>query len=151
MCLRRNFERKPSMKEDFLEFMPGLLYNHHSKLAPSFEERKELWYRPIFWCSIHKSLARSKWCSISLLPEVYPEWLASTWPESEKHSLVAFLIRFRKEPPAVMADIRQIFHCCQRRKSDVLFPMVERQQPWQWCGWLSVVCSCLWQLLITSS
>lgn len=36
------------MKEDFIEFMRGILDNHHAELAPPLENGKEAWYLPIF-------------------------------------------------------------------------------------------------------
>ncbi len=48
MSLRRNLERKPSMEDDFLELMQGLLDNHHAELTPPLEEGKGVYYLPLF-------------------------------------------------------------------------------------------------------
>lgn len=48
MSLQRNFQRRPNMKEDFIEFMQGILDNHHAERAPPLEDEKEVWYLPIF-------------------------------------------------------------------------------------------------------
>lgn len=46
--LQSTFQKRPSMKEDFMEFMQEILDNHHAKLAQPLEKGKECWYLPIF-------------------------------------------------------------------------------------------------------
>lgn len=104
MSLRRNFERKPTMKDDFLEFVQGILDNHHAELAPPLEEGKE--DLPLFGVYhpqkpgkirvVFDSSARFEGVSLNNVMLPGPNL---------NNSLLAVLIRFRKEPVAVTADI----------------------------------------------
>ena len=49
MSLRHNFEKKPSIKNDFVEFMQGLLDNHHEEVAPPLQEGKKV-RCSVWWC-----------------------------------------------------------------------------------------------------
>lgn len=123
MSLQRNFQRKPSMKEDFMEFMQGILDNHHAELAPPLEDGRESWYVPIFGVYhpqkpgkirvVFDSSARFEGVSLNevLLPG-----------PNLNNSLLGVLLRFRKEPVAIIADIKQMFYCflVQEEDRDVL-------------------------------
>lgn len=63
--LRRNLERKPTMKAHFLRFMQGILNNRHAELAPPLEEGREVWYLPIFGVfGVTTTLTMTWWSTI---------------------------------------------------------------------------------------
>lgn len=46
MRLQCYFQRKPTIKDDFLEFMHGIVDNHYAELASLLEEGREAWCLP---------------------------------------------------------------------------------------------------------
>ncbi|XP_042611086.1 uncharacterized protein LOC109074690 [Cyprinus carpio] len=122
MSLQRAFQKRPSMKEDFLEFMQGILDNNHAELAPPSEGR-EVWYLPIFGVYhphkpgkirvVFDSSARFEGVSLNEVLLQGPNL---------NNSLLGVLLRFRKEPVAITADFRQMFYCflVQEEHRDVL-------------------------------
>lgn len=46
MCLKRNFEKKPEMRDHFLAFMDNMFQNGHAELAPPLSPDRERWYVP---------------------------------------------------------------------------------------------------------
>ncbi|KAJ8364935.1 hypothetical protein SKAU_G00137660 [Synaphobranchus kaupii] len=46
--LRRNFDRKPEMRDHFLSFMEKIFQNKHAEVAPPLRKNEECWYLPIF-------------------------------------------------------------------------------------------------------
>lgn len=122
MSLQRAFQKRPSMKEDFLEFMQGILDNNHAELAPPSEGR-EVWYLPIFGVYhphkpgkirvVFDSSARFEGVSLNEVLLQGPNL---------NNSLLGVLLRFRKEPVAITADVRQMFYCflVQEEHRDVL-------------------------------
>lgn len=112
MSLQRNFRRRPNMKEDFIEFMQGILDNHHAERAPPLEDGKEAWYLPIFGVYhpqkpgkirvVFDSSASNEGVSLNDVLLQGPNL---------NNSLLGVLLRFRKDPVAVTADIKQMFYC----------------------------------------
>ena len=107
--LQRSFQKRPSMKE---EFMQGILDNNHAELAPPLEKGKESWYLPIFGVYhpqkpgkirvVFDSSARFEGVSLNEVLLQGPNL---------NNSLLGVLLRFRKEPVAITADIKQMFYC----------------------------------------
>ena len=98
------------MKEDFMEFMQGILDNNHAELAPPLEKGKESWYLPIFGVyhpqkpgKIHvvfDSSARFEGVSLNEVLLQGPNL---------NNSLLGVLLRFRKEPVTITAILSR---CC---------------------------------------
>jgi len=111
MSLQRTFQKRPSMKEDFLEFMQGILDNNHAELAPPSEGR-EVWYLPVFGVyHPHKpGKIRVLFDSSARFEGVSLNELLLQWPNLN-NGLLGVLLRFRKEMVAITVDIRQMFYC----------------------------------------
>lgn len=110
--LQKTLQRKPKVKDQFLEFMDKIFQNNHAEVAPPLKENEECWYLPTF----------------GVFHPQKPDNIRVVFDSSAKHSgmslndallkgpdlnnsLVGVLIRFRKEQVAVLADIQQMFHC----------------------------------------
>jgi len=85
------------MKEDFLEFMQGILDNNHAELAPPSEGR-EVWYLPILGVyHPHKpGKIRVLFDSSARFEGVSLNELLLQWPNLN-NGLLGVLLRFRKE------------------------------------------------------
>ena len=112
VSLRRMLEKKPGMKVHFTEFMQKMLDNGHAELAPPLKEGAECWYLPTFGVyhpqkpnQIRVVFDSSAQCDGISLNEVL-----LSGPDLN-NSLIGVLLRFRREPVAVTADIRQMFYC----------------------------------------
>ncbi len=46
--LRRNFDRKPEMRDHFISFMEKIFENDHAEVTPPLREEVERWYLPTF-------------------------------------------------------------------------------------------------------
>lgn len=46
--LQKTLHRKPTVKDQFLEFMDKIFQNNHAEVAPPLKENKECWYLPTF-------------------------------------------------------------------------------------------------------
>lgn len=92
--------------------MQGILDSGHAEKAPPITGDRECWYLPIFGVyhprkpnqlrAVFDSSA--KYRGISLNDTLY------TGPDLT-NSLLGILMRFRREPVAVMGDIQQMFYC----------------------------------------
>ncbi|CAN2390320.1 RNA-mediated, partial [Pristimantis euphronides] len=111
-ALKRNFQKRPKMKEHFFAFMEKIFKNGHAEIAPPLKEKEEeRWYLPIFGVYHPKKLRQicvvfdssSQYKGISLNDVLL------TGPDLN-NTLIGVL-RFRKEPVAITADIQQMFHC----------------------------------------
>lgn len=110
--LRRTLERKPDMKEQFVNFMQKLFNNGHAELAAPLTKGKECWYLPLFGVYhpkkpdqirvVFDSSAQHKGISLNSVLLTGPDF---------NNSLIDVLMRFRRNCIAVMADIQQMFHC----------------------------------------
>ncbi|XP_062422700.1 uncharacterized protein LOC119214058 [Pungitius pungitius] len=117
MSLRRTLQKKPGMKEHFTEFMQKMLDNKHAELAPPLKEGVECWYLPTFGVyhpqkpdQIRVVFDSSAQCDGISLNDVL-----LSGPDLN-NSLIGVLLRFRREPVAVTADIRQMFYCFSVRE-----------------------------------
>ncbi|XP_069122241.1 uncharacterized protein [Argopecten irradians] len=112
--------RKNTRKKDhFVQFMAKILEKGHAELAPNTNPTKERWYLPIFGIYHAKkpdSLrvvfdSSAKYQGVSLNDSLLKG------PDLA-NSLLAILMRFRREPIAFMADIQQMFHCFYVKEDD---------------------------------
>ncbi|KAL6490139.1 hypothetical protein MHYP_G00004840 [Metynnis hypsauchen] len=111
MSLRRTLLKKKEMKDHFVAFMEKIFINGHAKSAPPLESNKECWYLPSFGVYHPKNPGQirivfdssAKYGGISLNDVLL------RGPDLN-NSLLGVLIRFRKEPVAVMADIEQMYY-----------------------------------------
>ncbi|XP_062393459.1 uncharacterized protein LOC134080863 [Sardina pilchardus] len=109
--LCRMLSKKPKMKEHFVAFMEKIFNHHHAELAPPLQEREECWYLPTFGVYhprkpdqirvVFDSSARQHGVSLNDVLLTGPDL---------NNSLLGVLIRFRREPVAITADIEQMFH-----------------------------------------
>lgn len=112
LSLKRNLQRKPEMKDHFLTFMDKIFENGHAELAPNLTEGEERWYLPIFGVYHPKkpSQIRVVFDSSAQHDGVSLNNVLLTGPDLN-NTLLGVLIRFRKEPVAITADIQKMFHC----------------------------------------
>ncbi len=110
--LRRTLQKKPEMKQQFIDSIQRIFDNDHAELAPALTEGQECWYLPTFGVYhprkpdqirvVFNSSAQYQGLSLNSVLITGPDL---------NNSLLGVLIRFRKEPVAVTADIQQMFHC----------------------------------------
>ena len=117
--LRRNFERKPEMREHYLSFMEKIFENGHAEVAPPLKEGEERWYLPTFGVYHPKkpSKIRVVFDSSAQYNGVSLNDVLLTGPDLN-NALLGVLIRFRKESVAITTDIEQMFHCFRVREED---------------------------------
>lgn len=110
--LQRNFKRKPEMQAQYVAFMEKIFNNGHAERAPTLHQDEECWYRPSFGVYHPRKPdqirvvfdSSAQFCGVSLNDVLL------TGPDFN-NSLLGFLLRFRKEGVAILADIQQMFHC----------------------------------------
>ena len=100
------------MKAHYLEFVEKMLTNKHAEIAPPLQEGQECWYLPSFEvyhlkkpgqiCVVFDSSAPYKGVSLNNVFFTGPDL---------NNTLLGVLMRFRKEPVAITADIQHMFHC----------------------------------------
>ncbi|XP_067282638.1 uncharacterized protein [Pseudorasbora parva] len=112
MSLRRNLDKRPKMRDDFTEFMQRILDNNHAELAPPLLDGQESWYLPSFGVYHPKKpdQIRVVFDSSAQFDGVSLNDVLLSGPDLN-NSLLGVLIRFRKDPVAITADIQQMFHC----------------------------------------
>jgi len=117
--LRRNFERKPVMKQHVLTFMEKVFVNKHAEVAPPLRKDQERWYLPIFGVYHPRKPGniRVVFDSSAQHSGVSLNYVLLTGPDLN-NTLIGVLIRFCKEAVAFTADIQQMFHCFLVRKED---------------------------------
>ncbi|XP_075315887.1 uncharacterized protein LOC142375626 [Odontesthes bonariensis] len=123
--VRRNLDKKPQMKKDFISFMQKIFDANQAEPAPQLTEGQECWYLPLFGVYHPRK----------------PEQIRVVFDSSAKHeglslndvllcgpdlnnTLLGVLIRFRKEPVAVTADVQQMFYCftvCEEHRDFLRF------------------------------
>lgn len=119
LSLKRNLERKPEMKQHFLDFMEKLFKNGHAEVAPPLKDGEERWYLPAFGVYHPRKPGniRVVFDSSAQHDGVSLNDVLLTGPDLNS-TLLGVLIRFRKEAVAVTADIQQMFHCFLVREED---------------------------------
>ena len=122
-CLRKTLEKKPEIKSHYIEFMQKMMDNDQAECAPPLEAGKEHWYLPTFGVyhpkkpgQIRVVFDSSAECDGISLNDVL-----LSGPDLN-NTLLGVLLRFRKEPIAVTADVQQMFYCfvVQRDHRDYL-------------------------------
>ncbi|XP_036952751.1 uncharacterized protein LOC119018863 isoform X1 [Acanthopagrus latus] len=110
--LRKTLEKRPKMKEDYVNFMQKMIDNDQAEPAPPLDEGKEHWYLPSFGVyhpqkpdQIRVVFDSSAECDGTSLNDVL-----LSGPDLN-NSLLGVLLRFRKEPIALTADVQQMFYC----------------------------------------
>ncbi|KAK7895294.1 hypothetical protein WMY93_020619 [Mugilogobius chulae] len=110
--LKKTLEKKPEMKDHYIQFMQKMLDNDQAELAPPLLEGKEHWYLPTFGVyhpqkpdQIRVVFDSSAECEGTSLNQVL-----LSGPDLN-NSLLGVLLRFRKEPIALTADVQQMFYC----------------------------------------
>ncbi|XP_075464938.1 uncharacterized protein LOC142499455 isoform X1 [Ascaphus truei] len=111
--LRRNLQRKPETTKHFVAFMQKIFRSGHAESAPPLRKGEDCWYLSLFGvyhpqkpgqiCVVFDSSAQHQGVSLNDV--------LLTGPELTTNSLLGVLIRFRKKPIAITADIQQMFHC----------------------------------------
>lgn len=109
--LKRSMQRKPHMQLQYVEFMEAVFSNGHAEVAPDLEPGEECWFLPTFgvYHPQKPNKIRVVFDSSAQYSGVSLNNVLLTGPDLN-NSLIGVLLRFRKEPVAVMADIQQMFH-----------------------------------------
>ena len=110
--LQRSLDKKPETKERFLNFMGKIFDSGHAEAAPPLGSSDECWYLPMFGVYHPKKPGKirvvfdssAQYQGISLNSVLLPG------PDLV-NNLLGVLLRFRRGPVAIMADIQQMFHC----------------------------------------
>lgn len=112
MSLRRMLEKKHTMKEHFFKFMQTMLDSDQAEPAPVLMQNQECWYLPIFgvYHPQKKDQIRVVFDSSAKHENISLNDVLLRGPDMN-NSLLGVLMRFRKEPVAVTADIQQMFYC----------------------------------------
>ncbi|KAK5847425.1 hypothetical protein PBY51_016551 [Eleginops maclovinus] len=111
MSLRRTLKKNTEMKDHYVEFMEKMFKKNHAERAPPISADQECWYLLSFGIyhpqkpgKIRIVFDSSAQCNNVSLNDVLLKG-----PDLN-NTLVGVLIRFRREPYAVMADVEQMFH-----------------------------------------
>ncbi|XP_073714092.1 uncharacterized protein [Misgurnus anguillicaudatus] len=110
--LRRTLDKRPQMKEHFLEFMENMFANGHAEIALPLKKDQECWYLPLFGVYHPKKPNKIRVVFDSSAPYdgVSLNDVLLKGPDLN-NSLLGVLLRFRREPVAITADIQHMFHC----------------------------------------
>lgn len=109
--LQRSLTRNPRKRDHFLLFMKDMFDRGHAELAPLLEDGKECWYLPMFGVYHHKKKdqIRVVFDSSASFEGISLNSVLMCGPDLT-NNLVGILLRFRKEPVAVMADVERMFY-----------------------------------------
>ncbi|KAK2903743.1 hypothetical protein Q8A73_010400 [Channa argus] len=115
--LRRTLDKKPEMKEHFVTFMQKIFERGHAELAPPLQDGEEFWYLPVFgvYHPRKPGQIRVVFDSSAQYQSISLNDVLLKGPDLN-NSLLGVLLRFRKEPVAITADIEQMFHSFIVRK-----------------------------------
>ena len=116
--LRKLLDRKPALKQKYVEFMGKLLSRDHAEpVKPGTQRSQPRWYLPHFGVFhprkpdnirvVFDSSATWKGTSLNKALLTGPDLI---------NSLFGVLIRFRQEPVAIIADIEHMFYCFSVRE-----------------------------------
>jgi len=112
LSLKRTLDKKAVIRENFEEFMGKMLESKHAELAPPLKENEESWYLPTF-----KVYHPRKPDQIRVVFDFSAQFhgvslnsILLTAPDMN-NSLLGVLLRFRKEPIAMTANIQQMLYC----------------------------------------
>lgn len=107
-------EKKPAMKEHYMQFMQKMIDSRHAEIAPVLQEGQECWYLPSFGIYHPKKPEhiRIVFDSSAQFDRISLNNVLLKGPDLN-NDLLGVLIRFRKEKIAVTADIQHVLllHC----------------------------------------
>ncbi|KAI4900717.1 hypothetical protein NFI96_009187 [Prochilodus magdalenae] len=111
MSLCRMLEKKQGMKEHFFKFMQSMFDSDQAEPAPALTSQQECWYLPIFgvYHPQKKDQIRVVFDSSAKHEGLSLNDVLLRGPDMN-NTLLGVLMRFRKEPIAVTADIQQMFY-----------------------------------------
>ncbi|XP_049341522.1 uncharacterized protein LOC125806060 [Astyanax mexicanus] len=115
--LKKTLEKKQETKRHYAEFVQKMLDNDQAEHAPPLEPGKEHWYLPTFGVYHPKKpdQIRVVFDSSATCDGVSLNDVLLSGPDLN-NTLLGVLLRFRKEPVAVTADVQQMFYCFVVRK-----------------------------------
>lgn len=107
-CLKRDHVKQ----KHFIDFMQKLFDHKHVEVAPSVDKEEEVWYLPVFgvYHPRKPDQIRGVFDSSATFRGLSLNDVLMSGPDLN-NSLLGVLIRLRKEPVAITADIQQMFHC----------------------------------------
>ncbi|KAF3699655.1 hypothetical protein EXN66_Car015342 [Channa argus] len=110
--LCRMLNKRPEMNQHFFAFMKKIFDLGHAEPAPPLNKEKECWYLPIFgvYHPRKPGQIRVVFDSSATHEGISLNSVLLSGPDLN-NTLLGVLIRFRKEPVAVTADIQQMFYC----------------------------------------
>lgn len=111
MPLCKTLKKKPEMREHYVDFMGKIFSKGHAEPAPALTLAQECWYLPSFGAYhpqkpgkirvVFDSSAQCDNVSLNDVPLKGP---------GLNNTLVGVLMRFRSDPYAVMADMKQMVY-----------------------------------------
>ncbi|XP_033733157.1 uncharacterized protein LOC117322392 [Pecten maximus] len=106
--LRRDSQKCSHM----MEFMSKVLDKGHAEVASDLDDEEERWYLPLFGIYHPKKPDKIRCVFDSSAKEngLSLNSVLMTGPDLT-NSLLGVLLRFRKDPIAIMADVEQMFYC----------------------------------------
>ncbi|XP_069114175.1 uncharacterized protein [Argopecten irradians] len=115
--LDSSLRKDPVKRQHFVTFMDNIFKSGHAELAPDLKENEECWYLPIFGVyhprkpgqlrAVFDSSAKHNGVSLNDVLMSGPDL---------SNSLLGVLMRFRREPIAIVGDVQQMFYCFQVRE-----------------------------------
>ncbi len=108
--LDSSLQKNPVKKEHFVSFMKGVIDSGYAEVAPPLDG-EECWYLPLFGVYHPKKpdQIRGVFDSSAKYQGVSLNDVMLTGPDLT-NNLLGILLRFRKEPVAVTADVQQMFY-----------------------------------------
>lgn len=110
--LDTSLKKNPLKKDHFVTFMAEILENGHAERASPLEENTECWYLPLFGVYHPKkpTQIRGVFDASAKYQGVALNDVLLSGPDLT-NSLLGVLLRFRKEPVAMTADVQKMFYC----------------------------------------
>ncbi|XP_052762111.1 uncharacterized protein LOC128204746 [Mya arenaria] len=114
-----NLRKNETKQRHFMQFMQGMIDNGHAEVAAPVMSDTECWYLPIFGIYHPKKVdqIRVVFDSSATYMGLSLNRVLMTGPDLH-NSLLGVLMRFRREPVAVSADIQQMFYQFQVEEKD---------------------------------
>ncbi|MEW8339513.1 MAG: hypothetical protein AB2708_06655, partial [Candidatus Thiodiazotropha taylori] len=110
--LDASLRKNPVKKQHFVDFMAKIFQKGHAEVAPPLRPGEECWYLPIFgvYHPQKPDQIRGVFDSSAKYQNISLNSVLLRGPDLT-NSLLGILIRFRREPVAITADIEQMFYC----------------------------------------
>jgi hypothetical protein len=110
--LDASLKKNPVKKKHFVDFMSKIFKNGHAEEAPALRPNEECWYLPIFGVYHAKKTdqIRVVFDSSAKYQDLSLNDVLMSGPDLT-NNLLGVLLRFRREPIAVTADVEQMFYC----------------------------------------